>query len=140
MNDQLILQDPGEYPDEKVLGKKMGDLYLVYSELVTELTSPPRDLNHEWRYYRDGKAWLCRVGNKKKTVLWISVLEGYFKVAFYFSAKAGEGIEKLEIAEDLKSDFRARGFIGKVKPLVIRVSDQSRMGDILKIAEYKTKI
>jgi len=139
MKEKPILQNPEEFPDQNLLCDVMGEQYVLYSDLITALTGTPRSLDHEWRYYRDGHAWLCRIGNKKKTVLWLSVLEGYFKVAFYFSAKTGEGIESLEISEDLKSTFRDAGFIGKVKPLVIRVSDNSSLDDILRIADYKTK-
>jgi len=135
--EEPILRDPEEYPDETVLRNKMGETYLVYDALISALTGPSRELIHEWKYYRDGKAWLCRVSTKKKTVLWISILEGFFKVVFYFSSKAGKGIGELKLDKELKTRFREAGFIGKVKPLVIKVSDRSSLADILRIADYR---
>ena len=52
----------------------------------------------EWRYYNDGKAWLCKVVNKKKTVFWLSIWEHYFKTSFYFTEKHLESIDALNIA------------------------------------------
>jgi hypothetical protein len=27
----------------------------------------------EWDYYKDGKSWLCKIINKKKTICWLSI-------------------------------------------------------------------
>ncbi|PKP08994.1 MAG: hypothetical protein CVU09_13085 [Bacteroidetes bacterium HGW-Bacteroidetes-4] len=50
---------------------------------MQEVNLPETPWQVQWRYYNDGKAWLCKVSYKKKTVFWLSVWEAYFKVAFY---------------------------------------------------------
>jgi len=50
----LQLTDENIYPDESVLKKAPGRSYNVYRALL-ELFEE-KNLVHEWRYYRDGKA------------------------------------------------------------------------------------
>jgi hypothetical protein len=139
MKEKPVLNNKDEYPDNRIIRKVLKDNFILYEELINSLTTTPHDLNYEWRYYNDGKSWLCKVLNKKRTILWLSIFEGYFKVAFYFSAKTSAGINDLEIDENIKSDFEKADFIGRVKPLVINVLDKENIQDILKIANYKKK-
>ncbi len=52
----LQLTDGNIYPDESVLKKALGRSYNAYQALL-ELFEE-RNLVHEWRYYRDGKAYV----------------------------------------------------------------------------------
>ena len=137
MKEKPVLNNKDEYPDNRIIHKVLKDNFVLYEELINSLTKTPYDLGYEWRYYNDGKSWLCKILDKKRTVLWLSIFDGYFKVAFYFSAKTSTGINDLEIDASIKSDFEKADFIGKVKPLVISVLNKENIGDILKIADYK---
>lgn len=44
-----------------------------------EVTKPPFQLSPEWRYYNDGKSWLCKMLSKKKNLFWLSIWEGCFR-------------------------------------------------------------
>jgi hypothetical protein len=61
----------------------MAASYPAYQALMQEVNLPETPWQVQWRYYNDGKAWLCKVSYKKKTVFWLSVWEACFKVAFY---------------------------------------------------------
>jgi hypothetical protein len=139
MKEKPILNNPDISPDQGILQEALKDRMILYTDLIGALTSAPLGLTHEWRYYRDGKAWLCKVVDRKKTILWLSVFDGYFKVAFYFSAKAGEGIGQLAIDDRLKVAFQKAAFIGKVKPLIIHVLDSTQAEDVLCIAAFRKK-
>lgn len=45
-----------------------------------------------WHFYRDGKAWLCKVNDKKmrKTACWLSVWESGLKISIYYPPKKFE--------------------------------------------------
>ncbi|ULQ60863.1 DUF3788 domain-containing protein [Brucepastera parasyntrophica] len=86
MNNQL-LRDASVFPDGKILESALGKAYPVYSEFMDTITSGEYNLEPEWRYYNDGKAWLCKIQYKKKTVLWLSVWERFFKTSFFFTEK-----------------------------------------------------
>jgi hypothetical protein len=96
----------------------------------------------EWRYYNDGKSWLCKITFKKKTIIWLSVWENFFRVSFYFTEKNSVGIPALEINKEIKDNFEQakKNTIGKLIPLLIEVNSENQIADILKIAEYKKKL
>jgi hypothetical protein len=60
MDDQL-LKGPKIEPTNKTLKKEFGDWYPVYKEFASTISSEPYSLKSEWRYYKDGKAWLLRI-------------------------------------------------------------------------------
>lgn len=135
--DDKLLKDPEVELSERVLRNEFGRWYSVYSEFVTEIQSDRFSFGTEWRYYKDGKAWLCKIVYKKKTVVWLSAWKTHFKLGFYFTEKSGAGICELEIHKDLKSNYENNKLIGRLKPLIVNVSKQSQLGDVYALLNYK---
>ena len=72
-NETILLQDPEVKPTEEVIKEAVGnDLFLIYKQLNILLEE--FGLDPQWRHYKDGKAWLCKVVFKKKTVPTISII------------------------------------------------------------------
>lgn len=136
----ILLKDKQVFPDDKVLKTALGESYAAYYELIKTVTADEFGLSPQWNYYNDGKAWLCKVGYKKKTVFWLSVWEGYFKTAFYFTESNCDAIEGLEIAPEIKQSFRSATHIGKLIPLVISVRSSDQLPDLLTIIAYKKSL
>jgi hypothetical protein len=135
-----ILKEQHVYPDAKVLKNALGESYTVYEELMKTITDTRYALVADWNYYKDGKAWLCKVNYKKKTVFWLSVWDKYFKTGFYFTEKSLTGISELNINEKIKDDFAVGKPVGKLLPLTIKVENQNQINDILKVIEYKKSL
>ena len=64
----IELKDESVYPEEQVLKSILGESYNAYCELLKLYDD--NNMVYEWRYYKDGKAWLCKVQLKKKTIVW----------------------------------------------------------------------
>ena len=96
------LTDPAVSPSRKVLEHALGKAYSAYEDLMNTITGNNFELTPLWHYYNDGKAWLCKVQYKKKTVFWLSVWDKYFKMAFYFTEKNSKGIFELSIDDSIK--------------------------------------
>jgi len=135
-----LLGDNQTYPTKSVLEKALGDSYPVYEELIKIITGADYGLVPEWNYYKDGKAWLCKVCLKNKTIFWLSVWDKYFKTGFYFTAKNSPGILELDIDTKIKEDFNDHKPVGKLCPLVIDVNRKEQIRDVLKVIEYKKKL
>ena len=133
----MVLKDISILPSKKVLQHGLGETYPVYEEFIGIVTDKIFDLTIEWRYYNDGKAWLCKAQHRKKTVCWISVWDKCFRVSFYFTHRNSPGIADLDINEEIKRKFSSNKHIGKLLPLVIKVTQKKQLKDILKIIEYK---
>lgn len=132
-----LLKDEHVYPTAEVLKNVLGKSFEAYQELMETIVKPPYALDPVWNYYKDGKAWLCKVIFKKKTIFWLSVWDGFFKTGFYFTEKNGAGIKELEIDPKLVDEFITAKTIGKLIPLSICMKNTGQLGDLFKLAEYK---
>jgi hypothetical protein len=134
------LKDPAISPAKKVLQTALGKSYAAYEDLMTLVESDAFGLTPNWNYYNDGKAWLCKVQFKKKTVFWLSVWDHYFKLGFYFTEKNSKGIFDLDIDEEIKKGFKEHKSVGKLLPLVLSITKKVQLKDALKIIEYKKSL
>ncbi len=132
-----LLKDPDIFPNNEVLKATLKQSYKAFEMLMSTIAKPDYALIPEWRYYNDGKAWLCKVCFKKKTVFWLSVWEGHFKTGFYFTERFVPGIMGLGIDQSIKDDFSNSKPIGKLKPLTISVFCEDQIKDVLTVAEFK---
>jgi hypothetical protein len=135
-----ILNDPEIFPTGKVLENVLVNCYPVFELLINKVTTEPFGLAPEWRYYKDGHAWLCKVVHKKKTIFWLSVWDGYFKTTFYFTEKTGAGIAGLKIGDELKDTFSQNKHIGKLIPLTLSMHTTEQIDDLLRIVAYKMSL
>ncbi|MCD4692398.1 MAG: DUF3788 domain-containing protein [Calditrichales bacterium] len=134
----LLLKDPDVFPSAEVLEKVLDKKYSVFMEFISTAESEEFKLIPNWRYYKDGKAWFCKITLKKKTVLWLSVWSDCFKVAFYFTEKSGAGIPRLKIDDSIKEFYLNHKPIGKLKPIVVEVRRKSQLVDINTLIKYKS--
>ena len=137
--DIQLLREEEIFPSEEVLRSVLGQVYDVLAELEARLTQNEFGLTFEWRYYNDGKSWLCKVCQKKKTIFWLSVWEGFFQAGFFFLERHLAEIAELDITEQIKEDFCRAKPIGKLLPMIIRINKQEQLADLLKIVKFKKK-
>jgi hypothetical protein len=132
-----LLKDPDVFPSAEVLEEVLGRKYAAFREFMNAAESEEFGLKPEWRYYNDGKAWLCKISRKKKTVAWLSVYSDCFKVVFYFTEKSGIGIPGLDISDSLIEGYLNHEPIGKLKPLVVEVRQKSQVSDVSTLLSYR---
>ena len=132
-----LLKDPDVFPTKEALEKVLGKKYPVFREFMDTAESEAFKLKPEWRYYKDGKAWLCKITFRKKTVVWLSVWSDCFKLGLYFTEKSGEGIPGLKIDDSIKEFYLNHKPIGKLKPIVVEVRMKSQLVDINTLIKYK---
>ena len=133
MERMQLLRDPSVFPSDEILAEALGESHSAYTKFTERL--PGYGITAaEWRYYNDGKSWLSKNEHKKKTVFWLSVWDGFFKVAMFFTEKTCTGVYELQVAEEFKT-FEKMG--GKIKPLVINVNVGTDLDDLFKVIEYK---
>jgi hypothetical protein len=135
-----LLKDPQQFPSKEILENILCESYPVFEELMETISHSSFGLDPGWNYYNDGKAWLCKVCFKKKTVFWLSVWDKFFKITFYFTEKNSEAISNLMIDENLKESFFQAKHIGKLIPMTLIMNDRLQIKDLLKIIEYKKSL
>jgi hypothetical protein len=138
--EKLMLDNPKETPTDQVIVKALKRSFPAYRSFIDQITGEPNRLVPEWRYYNDGKSWLCNISCNKKTVCWLSVWEAFFKISFYFTEKTAKGINLLNISDTIKKEFKNSKPIGKLIPLVIHVKYKNQLNDVLTLIQYKLEI
>ena len=102
----------------------------------------------EWRYYNDGKAWLAkglfkwtgvRGDQNEKTVFWLSIWDGFFKVYIYVPEKARADVLSLPLDNEIKRKIAASEQMGKLKffPIVFDLCSDEMLEAVFLIADNK---
>ena len=126
-NEKILLRDKEIEPSNEVLENVLGkELFNIYQEII-KIFADEFSLEPQWQFYKDGNAWLCKVVDKKKTILWLSVWENYIKTGFYFTEKTGTGVLELNIDNQIKEVFEVAKPIGKLIPLIIDITSKNRL-------------
>lgn len=133
--EKQVLTDPMVMITDEVLKEALGDNYSVYEEFLKKLEE--FSIEPIWRYYKDSKAWLGKCEHKKKTVFWLSVWDGYFKISLFFTEKTAEGVLDLKVNKKFKT-FEPNW--AKLKPIVISVRQDTDLNDLFKVIEYKRNL
>lgn len=132
-----LLTDPSVFPSPEVLQEVLGDSYQVFEKTLAVISADPYGLVPEWRYYNDGKAWLCKMVFKKKTVFWLSVWDGYFKAGFYFVERHLPGIGELDIDPTIKEALSVAKPFGTLYPVTLNISTSEQIKDLPALIRYK---
>jgi hypothetical protein len=101
------LTDPGAFPSEELIGEKLGRAKAAYAAVFGFLGSAFPEIRGEWKYYNDTKCWLLKAPLKGKTVFWLSVVPGFFRVTFYLGAAMDEAVRSSGLPEAAKEGFAA---------------------------------
>lgn len=143
---QQLLRDQNIPPTDGVLDAALGDSYSAYTKLAGMLID--LEVQPEWRYYNDGKAWLCkclykwkssRGTDKEKTVFWLSVWDGFFKISFFIGEKSRTDLQNISLSESTKSMIADAKTIGKLKffPLIFDVRSDASLDDISALIDFQ---
>ena len=131
----IELKDESVYPDDDVLMKILGKTYNVYSRLLEYYDE--NGMEHTWRYYNDGKAWLCKVQKKKKTIVWMSAWKGFMKATVYFPEKNIDSVYKLDISKDSIDRIRSTKRVGKSVPCMFDIRNDRILKELDKVIQLK---
>jgi hypothetical protein len=77
---------------------------------------------------------------KKKTIFWIVLVKGSFRVTFYFGDKAEEHILSADIPQKLKDDFITGKRYGKIRAISLEINDLSDIEAVKELARIRVKI
>jgi len=132
------LTDRNIYPDENVLQAILGKGYAPFTELL-ELYDK-NEISYEWRYYNDGKMWLCKVTKKKKTIVWMSAVKGFARATIYFSEKYIDGIYDQELSEATKEKIKGTKNTGKSKGCTFEIKSKKVLVEFNRIMQCELSV
>ncbi len=147
--DIQLLRDPNIQPTNDVMAVILGEQYAAYTKFLGMLAGS--DVTPQWRYYKDGKAWLAkglykwksvRGTDKEKTIFWLSIWDGFFKVSFFFAEKVRSSMPGLAVSENTKRMIEDAKPMGKLKffPLIFDVCSDDLFDDLSVLIDYQKSI
>ncbi len=138
--DQLILKDENQFPTEEIIFSHIGKSKIFWESIFNYIHVNHPDFSEQWKYYNDGKSWLLKVTKKSKTIFWLSIIKGSFKITFYFGDKAEETIMKSSISAALKDQFKNGKRFGKIRGLTLLMNNKQNIEFAKELISIKLKI
>jgi Protein of unknown function (DUF3788) len=117
-----------------------GDKMKYWRDLMEYVNENYTGASGDWNYYNDGKQWIFKMVWKKKTIFWIVLIKGSFRVTFYFGDKAAEHILSAGIPQKLKDDFITGKRYGKIRAISLEINDISDIESVKELARIRVKI
>ena len=131
-----LLRDPEQKPDEALFRSILDPNFCqVLEKTLQSLSDAGIDL--EWRYYKDGNAWLGKASYRKKTIVWISLWENLVKAGFYFTQKTRPEVLDLPLSPGIKTLFAEAKPVGKLIPLTLDIKDETSLPDFITLINHK---
>ena len=149
-NYKQLLRNPNIQPTSDIIAEALQDANDSYIKFLNELAN--QDIDLEWRYYTDGKAWLgkglykwlgVRGGQKVTTVFWLSIWEAFFKITIYIPEKARDDLFSLPLNNTVKqmiNDSKQMGNRLKFFPLVFELNSNELFEQIHILFDFKKSL
>jgi hypothetical protein len=138
--EEPVLTERDQFPTEEVIFSHIGRGKRLWVLLFEEIHRDHPEFTEEWRYYLDGRSWLLKVSRKRKTIFWLSIVEGSFRTTFYFADKAREAIAKSALSDDVKEQYRNAERYGKIRGVTIRHRRMKDVDDARRLIDIKIGI
>lgn len=138
--EKVILSDPDIYPSEEIIYSHIGKTSKLWETIFSYIKEDHPDITPEWRYYNDGNSWLMKGTRKTKTIFWLSVIEGAFRMTFYLNSKADELVINSSIPEELKDKFIKESGIKKFRDITILFKNKKDVEYVKELIGIKLKL
>lgn len=126
-------------PDDEVIESIVGRKIDLWKSVLKHADENYKDVSGSWNYYKDGKQWLFKFVQKKKTLFWAAVIEKSVIITFYFGDKAESLVLDSDLPEPMKDGFRNAKRFGSIRPVSVVLSEQEDVENIIKLISLKIK-
>ena len=138
--EDFVLSDKQIIPTDDYIFSIIGEKKILWQAIMKYVSENYKDISGTWNYYNDGKQWLFKLVQKKKTIFWARVINDTFRVTFYFGDKAETLIDESDLPQNIKDDFKNGKHYGKIRAASIIISDLSNVESVKKLIQIKIKI
>jgi hypothetical protein len=136
----LVLSDKNVIPDDKLIFSIIGEKKKQWQSIMNYVSANYKDSSGNWNYYNDGKQWLFKMVNKKKTLFWAAIPDRTFRITFYFGDKAEPVILNSELPKAVKEGFKTTRRYGKIRAISNKIEDVEEIETIYKLIDLKAKL
>jgi len=131
--------DPSVMPDDEIIASIIGRKIDLWNSVLRHAEENYNEVSGSWNYYKDGKQWLFKFVQKKKTLFWAAVFEKTFRITFYFGDKAESLVLDSDLPEAMKDGFRNAKRFGSIRPVSVLLAEQKDVDNVIKLISLKIK-
>ncbi len=136
----LKLSDKNVVPTDEFVFSVIGERKEYWQAISRYAAENYKEVSGSWNYYNDGKQWVYKFVEKKKTLFWAVLLKDTFRVTFYFGDKAEPLIAASGISSEIIEAFKTSKRYGAIRGISINVYSKSDLENVLKLIETRHKI
>jgi len=146
LKENQLLRDSNINPTTTVISSCLGSAIDTYKSFTDKLKN--HNIEPNWRYYNDGKAWLFKgiykwstIGRTEKetTAFWLSVWEGFFRVTIFIPEKYRTEALNLPLSNKTKEMITNSEQMGKLKffSLVFNLQSSELFDEIFTLIDFR---
>jgi hypothetical protein len=138
--EKLILSDKQTIPTDKLISSLLGEKWKFWQEIIKFAEANYKDISFGWNYYNDGKRWLFKLVQKKKTIFWGGIYPDTFRITFYFGDKAEPSILASDLPDSVKNEFMTGKKYGKIRAISRKIFDENDVKIVMKVFDIKSRL
>ena len=126
-------------PDEIMIRSALGTSHIHLEDLRRFVDAEIGETKEEWKYYGKKLGWTLKKFLKKRNLFFISIYEGYFRIAFVFGDKAVDQILDSGMGPSLKKELAEARKYAEGRGLSIRVDNAGSLDDVKELIRIKVR-
>jgi hypothetical protein len=138
--ENLLLSDPDVIPTDEYIFSILGNKKDLWQAIMEHIRVNYEGSAGEWNFYNDGKRWLFKMMRKKKTLFWCGILKDTFRITFYFGDKAEPLIDRSDLPQEIKKDFKTGKHYGAIRAISMKMNDSQDVEIVKKLITIKVKL
>jgi hypothetical protein len=136
----LKLSDKNVVPTDEFVYSVIGERKEYWQTIIRYATENYREVSGSWNYYNDGKQWVYKFVEKKKTLFWAVLLKDTFRLTFYFGDKAEPMIAASGVPVEIVESFKTSKRYGAIRGITFNVYSKSDLENIIRLMDVKHKL
>jgi ABC-type uncharacterized transport system YnjBCD substrate-binding protein len=138
--EKFMFPDRNVFPTDDLIFSVIGEKKTLWDHIMQYASDNYKDISGIWNYYNDGKQWLFKLTQKKKTIFWGAILEDTFRITFYFGDKAEPVIATSDLPVSIKENFRTGQRYGKIRAISLKINNTSDIEIVKNLIDIKVRI
>lgn len=126
-------------PDDKMLTVELGDTRKYLDKIGSFIKEEYGDLSFEWKFYGQKSGWVLKMYNKKRNVLFIVPLRGFFKAVFTLGDKAADNVIESDLPHFIKYELIAAKKYSEGRTIQLEIKSDEQCEYALKLIRIKMK-
>lgn len=138
--EEMIFSDRQVVPTDEYIFSVLGEKKILWQNIISYPSDNFKDISGVWNYYNDGKQWLFKLSQKKKTIFWGAMFKDTFRITFYFGDKVEPLLENSDLPVKIKEDFKTSKRYGLIRAISLKIFSAADVEIVKQLIAIKIKL